>query len=746
MLDRFGMSSAEGIATPLEVNHQLRAHSGTTTKNDLSRYQAIVGCIMWPAQIARPDIAYTAGLLARYTSNPGPDHISAALRALRYLKTSRTLGISWSAGVSTIPSHVEKPMLNIVPPTEAILDIDNTGQPVFTSMVALEKLETDLGLHAYVDSAFANDRDTRRSTCGYLIKFAGGLLSWNSGRQNIVTLSSTEAEYVALTLAATTTTSAELPAAQNDLQRSTYMTKNPTDRLPIIHEHTEPFSASEYNGLVAYLQEKDKLAAKQRYQEIEQARERESNERAARGESRIPRRAEFTPTPRYTRKRSVFTDRSSTAYQPPAPRESNRRVYIDSHHHSIGTPWNPPSAAEQRREPLPPPLVPTATTPIPVISIHAPQSPAPSTTATITSAATTATAATATRLEPVERFHSSQNARRWMGRFKRQERAAGPDAESWIEAFNLLMEGPAMKWADRALKQWLNNPSDEAVGYITSAFLKKWEVDDTDTDRASILLQEAELQDLSDQASNTGGMLIVAINRFKKGLHNKELRSLVNKEPATKTLQATVQRIESCQRQMESDERMRVKEQTQQERETLAEFTQLALLGKPVPAELALRVGAITNTTAKKVAFKQVNYAEASSETFLLQYHQPYPQQSNYLYPSHQQQQQQQQRYTSPPPPRSQSQSPWHQPPRQTTPWQPNQGPKLYNPQQAQVVRREIGQNLLYSNNNLSRQNSQSFGNNNNLNRQNSQHFNRRDPGSTHQDLPQFYHDALAQT
>lgn len=56
-------------------------------------------------------------------------------------------------------------------------------------------------------------------------------------------------------------------------------TPNSTDRLPMIHENTEPFSADEYNDLVAYSQEKDKLAAQQRYQEIEQERERESNTR-----------------------------------------------------------------------------------------------------------------------------------------------------------------------------------------------------------------------------------------------------------------------------------------------------------------------------------------------------------------------------------------------------------------------------------------------------------------------------------
>jgi len=44
--------------------------------------------------------------------------------------------------------------------------------------------------------------DTRKSTHGYLIKIAGGAVSWKSKRQNVVALSSTEAEYICYSEAA----------------------------------------------------------------------------------------------------------------------------------------------------------------------------------------------------------------------------------------------------------------------------------------------------------------------------------------------------------------------------------------------------------------------------------------------------------------------------------------------------------------------------------------------------------------
>jgi hypothetical protein len=58
-----------------------------------------------------------------------------------------------------------------------------------------------LGLSGYSDSAFG-DNVERKSSAGYVFKIAGGVISFKSYRQRLVTLSSTEAEYIALTYAA----------------------------------------------------------------------------------------------------------------------------------------------------------------------------------------------------------------------------------------------------------------------------------------------------------------------------------------------------------------------------------------------------------------------------------------------------------------------------------------------------------------------------------------------------------------
>lgn len=56
------------------------------------------------------------------------------------------------------------------------------------------------GIHsfplAYSDADYAGDVDTRRSTSSYVFMLIGGPVIWGSQRQKIVSLSTTEPEYV----------------------------------------------------------------------------------------------------------------------------------------------------------------------------------------------------------------------------------------------------------------------------------------------------------------------------------------------------------------------------------------------------------------------------------------------------------------------------------------------------------------------------------------------------------------------
>ena len=61
----------------------------------------------------------------------------------------------------------------------------------------------DTRVVAFVDSDYASDRNDRKSISGHLVTIGGCLVSWQSKKQTGVTLSSTEAEFVAMSMAAT---------------------------------------------------------------------------------------------------------------------------------------------------------------------------------------------------------------------------------------------------------------------------------------------------------------------------------------------------------------------------------------------------------------------------------------------------------------------------------------------------------------------------------------------------------------
>ncbi|KAG6590623.1 Integrase catalytic core protein [Phytophthora cinnamomi] len=59
----------------------------------------------------------------------------------------------------------------------------------------------DIDFQGYSDADWAGDLSDRKSTSGYLFQVAGGPISWGSKKQSSVSLSTSEAEYIALSLA-----------------------------------------------------------------------------------------------------------------------------------------------------------------------------------------------------------------------------------------------------------------------------------------------------------------------------------------------------------------------------------------------------------------------------------------------------------------------------------------------------------------------------------------------------------------
>ena len=114
---------------------------------------------MYIAITARPDIATAVSVAGQFAHNPGMDHWKAVLRVLKYLKGTKPMTL-------TLGGNQDKVQLT-----------------------------------AYSDADWAANLDTRRSRSGLVVMINDSPVMWKSKLQNSTALSSTDAEYIALSLA-----------------------------------------------------------------------------------------------------------------------------------------------------------------------------------------------------------------------------------------------------------------------------------------------------------------------------------------------------------------------------------------------------------------------------------------------------------------------------------------------------------------------------------------------------------------
>ncbi|GKV36956.1 hypothetical protein SLEP1_g45038 [Rubroshorea leprosula] len=122
---------------------------------DIKLYKQIVGSLMYMTT-TRPDIMHGVSLISKYMEHPKELHLQTAKRILRYLCGTIDFGLFYKKG-------------------------------------------DQIDLAGFTDSDYAGDLDDKKSTSGFVFMLGSGAISWSSKNQPIVTLSTTEAEYVAAT-------------------------------------------------------------------------------------------------------------------------------------------------------------------------------------------------------------------------------------------------------------------------------------------------------------------------------------------------------------------------------------------------------------------------------------------------------------------------------------------------------------------------------------------------------------------
>ncbi len=164
LLRKFRMTDCKSVLVPLDPTTQISREQCPNTPSDVADmqgvpYRELIGGLIWLSTATRPDLAFTVCVLSHFLDNPGRPHWNAAKRVLQYLKGTRTLGLTYSRSNET---H---------------------------------------SLDIYTD-ADGMSLEHCKAILGYAFILNGAAVSWSSKQQEITELSTTEAEYIALTYTA----------------------------------------------------------------------------------------------------------------------------------------------------------------------------------------------------------------------------------------------------------------------------------------------------------------------------------------------------------------------------------------------------------------------------------------------------------------------------------------------------------------------------------------------------------------
>jgi hypothetical protein len=148
------MADCKLCTTPIDLQVKLAGDSRPPVE-DASQFWSIAGALQY-LTFTRPDIAYAVQQICLHMHDPREPHLTAMKRILHYLHGTSNTGLLLRRSSSS----------DFVVYT----DVDWTGCP-----------------------------DTRRSTSGYAVFLGDNLVSWSAKRQTVVSRSSAEAKYRAIT-------------------------------------------------------------------------------------------------------------------------------------------------------------------------------------------------------------------------------------------------------------------------------------------------------------------------------------------------------------------------------------------------------------------------------------------------------------------------------------------------------------------------------------------------------------------
>ena len=161
-----GLENSTTKPVPAKVAILLHAFKDAPAFDLNFNYRSVVGKLNYLAQTSRPDIMYAVHQIAKFSADPREPHGDAILYLTRYLKKTRDIGVCFNP-------NPEKGF-------ECYCDADFLGN--------------------WSSSISDVNPSTSKSRSGWVIFYAGCPIIWASKLQTQTALSTTEAEYIAMSM------------------------------------------------------------------------------------------------------------------------------------------------------------------------------------------------------------------------------------------------------------------------------------------------------------------------------------------------------------------------------------------------------------------------------------------------------------------------------------------------------------------------------------------------------------------
>lgn len=156
VLNKFNMMDCKSVSTPCEVGLKLEKSDQMSSKYP---YRELIGCLIYLVICTRPDLAFAVSYFSQFQNNSNDEHYTYLKRVLRYIKATSDYGL------------------------------------VYTNSENSENIAV-----GYCDADWGTNNIDRKSISGYCFLLYNNIVSWCTQKQKTVSLSSAEAEYMALSL------------------------------------------------------------------------------------------------------------------------------------------------------------------------------------------------------------------------------------------------------------------------------------------------------------------------------------------------------------------------------------------------------------------------------------------------------------------------------------------------------------------------------------------------------------------